>query len=49
MSNFQIQYDQEEGNDQGGLKREFMRGWTGKGISEEYFFIGRILGIAYRD
>ena len=26
-----------------------MRGWTGKGISEEYFFIGRILGIAYRD
>lgn len=49
LNRFQIQYDQEEGNDQGGLRREFMRGWTGKGINEQFFFIGKILGIAMRD
>ena len=26
-----------------------MRGWRGVGIGEEFFFVGKILGIAFRD
>lgn len=48
-SSFRIEYYKEEGNDQGGLRREFMLGWNGFGIGEEASFIGRILAIAFRD
>lgn len=46
---FRIEYHKEEGNDQGGLRREFMLGWQGFGIGEEAAFIGKILAIAFRD
>ena len=28
--------------------REFMMGWQGKGIGEEYFYFGRLFGISFK-
>lgn len=44
----QVQFYQEEGSDYGGLLRELMIGWKGRGVGEEAFFIGKILGIAFK-
>ena len=44
----QVQFFQEEGSDYGGLLRELMIGWKGRGVGEESFFIGKILGIAFK-
>ena len=43
-----MEFHGEEGSDHGGLIREFMMGWKGVGVGEEHFFIGKILGISFR-
>lgn len=43
-----VEFHEEEGSDHGGLVRELMIGWKGRGVGEEAFFIGKILGISFR-
>lgn len=43
-----VEFHEEEGSDHGGLVRELMIGWRGRGVGEEAFFIGKILGISFR-
>ena len=44
----QLAYIGENGIDHGGLVREWMMGWEGNGIGEEHLFIGKILGICFK-
>jgi len=43
-----VEFFGEEGSDHGGLIRELMIGWKGQGVGEEAFFIGKILGISFK-
>jgi hypothetical protein len=43
-----VEFHEEEGSDHGGLVRELMIGWRGRGVGEEAFFVGKILGISFR-
>jgi hypothetical protein len=43
-----VEFHGEEGSDHGGMIRELMMGWKGLGIGEEDFFIGKILGVSFR-
>lgn len=43
-----VEFHEEEGSDHGGLVRELMIGWKGRGVGEEAFFIGKILGISFQ-
>lgn len=43
-----VEFHEEEGSDHGGLVRQLMIGWKGRGVGEEAFFIGKILGISFR-
>ena len=44
----QVEFHEEEGSDHGGLVRELMIGWKGRGVGEQAFFIGKILGISFK-
>lgn len=43
-----VEFHNEEGSDHGGMVREFMMGWNGAGVGEEYVFIGKLLAISFR-
>lgn len=43
-----VEFHEEEGSDHGGLVRELMIGWKGRGVGEEAFFVGKILGISFK-
>lgn len=44
-----VQYAREQALDYGGPVQEWMNNaWRGQGVGEEYFFIGKLLGIALK-
>lgn len=43
-----VEFHNQEGSDHGGMVREFMMGWKGIGIGEEFIFLGKILAISFR-